>query len=138
MDMFTACTSVDVKEDVVKSITQPEGRLRIIVATVAFGMGMDCSYVRRIIHWGPPSDVESYVQETGRAGRDGQVSHAVLYLSNKDLGLGHIEDSMKDYCRNNLQCWRYTLFQDFDSYDGSRPAGRLYGDICATACCCGL
>ena len=59
MDMFTACTSVDVKEDVVKSFTQPEGRLRIIVATVAFGMGMDCSNVRRIIHWGPPSDDRS-------------------------------------------------------------------------------
>ena len=138
IDMFTACTSVDVKEDIVKSFTQPEGRFRLIVATVAFGMGMDCSNVQRIIHWGPPFDVESYVQETGRAGRDGQVSHAVLYFSNKDLGLGHIEDSMKDYCRNNLQCRRHTLFQDFDSYDGSRPAGCLCCDICATACCCGL
>ena len=82
MDMFTACTSVDVKENIVKSFTQPEGRLRIIVATVAFGMGMDCSNVQRIIHWGPPSDVESYVQETGR---DGQVSHAVLYFPTKIL-----------------------------------------------------
>ena len=58
MDMFTACTNVDVKEDIVKSFTQPEGRRRIIVATVAFGMGIDCSNVQRIIHWGPPSDVE--------------------------------------------------------------------------------
>ena len=138
VDMFSACTSVDVKEDIVKSFAKPEGRLRIIVATVAFGMGMDCSNVRRIIHWGPPSDIESYVQETGRAGRDGQVAHAVLYFSNKDLGLGDMEDNMKDYCHNDLKCRRYSLFQDFDSYDGSRPAGCLCCDICATSCCCGL
>jgi len=138
VDMFTACTSVDVKEDIVKSFAKPKGRLRIIVVTVAFGMGMDCSNVQRIIHWGPPSDIESYVQETGRAGRDGQVAHAVLYFSNKDLGLGDMEDSMKDYCHNNLKCRRYPLFQDFDSYDGSRPAGCLCCDICATSCCCGL
>ena len=44
-------------------------------------MGMDCCNVRRIIHWDPPSDIESYVKETGRAGRDGQVAHDVLYIS---------------------------------------------------------
>jgi len=65
VDIFSACTSVDVKEDSVKSFAKPEGRLRMIVATVAFGLGMDCSNVQRIIHWGPPSDIESYVQETG-------------------------------------------------------------------------
>jgi len=104
MDMFTACTSVDVKDNIVKSFSQLKGKLRIIVATVAFGMGMDCSNVRRIIHWGPPSDIESYVQETGRAGRDGKVAHASLYFSNKDLGQFHIEDSMKNYCHNQLNC----------------------------------
>ena len=50
MDMFTACTSVNVKDNIVKSFSQLEGKLQIIVAIVAFGMGMDCSNVRRIIH----------------------------------------------------------------------------------------
>ena len=70
INRFTACTTPDVKYCIVKSFAQWNGRLRVIVATVAFGMGKDCPNIRRIIHWGPPSDVESYIQKTGRAGRD--------------------------------------------------------------------
>ena len=53
--------------------------LRVVIATIAFGMGLDCPNVRRIIHWGPSNDVEAYIQETGRAGRDGESAEALLY-----------------------------------------------------------
>ena len=46
------------------------GLVRIVVATVAFSMGLDSPNVRRILHWGPPEDLEQYVQETGCGGRD--------------------------------------------------------------------
>ena len=45
--------------------------LRLVIATTAFGMGVDCKDIRRVTHWGYPSDKEQYIQETGRAGRDG-------------------------------------------------------------------
>lgn len=79
VDMFTACTRPDVKEAILKAFCDPKGLLRVVVATVAFGMGLDCPNVRRVIHWGPSSDIEQYLQETGRAGRDDLPSIAVLH-----------------------------------------------------------
>lgn len=61
IDMFTATTPLNVKEWIVKSFVIPDSRLRIVVSTVAFGMGIDCPNIRRIVHWGPPSDLESYI-----------------------------------------------------------------------------
>ena len=52
------------------------------VATIAFGMGLDCPDVRRIIHWGRSGDMKQYVQETGWAGRDGLPAIAVIYKTN--------------------------------------------------------
>lgn len=61
------------------------GRVRVMVCTVAFGMGIDVSNVRIIIHFNLPKAPENYVQEVGRAGRDGLPAHCVLLLCKEDL-----------------------------------------------------
>ena len=55
-EKFTACSSPNTKGKIIAPFTHPNGILRIVVATVAFGMGLDSPNVRTVIHWGPPED----------------------------------------------------------------------------------
>ena len=64
-----------------------DGRLEIVVATNAFGMGIDRPDVRAVIHLGPPGSIEAYYQEVGRAGRDGAPALGLLLVSTRDLPL---------------------------------------------------
>jgi ATP-dependent DNA helicase RecQ len=63
-----------------------QGQIRVIVATNAFGMGIDKPDVRLVVHMDVPDNLEAYYQEAGRAGRDEQKAYAVLLYTQKDIG----------------------------------------------------
>ncbi len=79
--MFTHCTHSSVKK-IIEQFSS-ESPLRVLIATGAFGLGMNCPDIHQVIHWGLPQDV-AYVQESGRAGRDGKQEISFIIKQSRD------------------------------------------------------
>ncbi|XP_061338027.1 ATP-dependent DNA helicase Q-like SIM [Gastrolobium bilobum] len=90
-----------------------ENTLEVVVATIAFGMGIDKSNVRRIIHYGWPQSLEAYYQEAGRAGRDGKLADCILYANLASIPFllpsRRSEDQTKQAYIMLSDCFRYGM-----------------------------
>ena len=107
----------------------------MVIATVAFGMGIDCPNVREVIHWGSPPDIEMYLQETGHGGRDGLPATATLH---NVPGIKNVDETMKNYISNKLECRRKLLMEHFDEvvYESDYEQPCKCCDNCEHTCTC--
>ena len=134
VDMFTSGTHPEVKEIILKSFKSRTAPLRIVIATIAFGLGIDCADVRQVIHLGPLTDIEDYVQHIGRAGRDNKPSVALmLYGTNL---MRNTTKNLITYCKRNDFCRRDFLFADFECYKPGTVKGCHCCDVCTKSCVC--
>ena len=137
LDIFTHCTHPSIKTKILEQFTRLSSPLKIVIATIAFGMGVDCPNIHQVIHWGIPEDAEMYVQESGRAGRDGKPARAILMKYPRDLNLKHVSQQMINYCTNKSQCRRSILYSDFPDCCDFSTKGCMCCDVCASSCECG-
>ncbi|XP_011408286.1 PREDICTED: uncharacterized protein LOC105315366 [Amphimedon queenslandica] len=113
-DLLTCFTKVlisDVKSTIIDNFTK-QSCLRIVICTDAFGMGIDYKNVRCIIHYRVPNDMETYVPQIGRGGRE-EIDSYVVMLHVKRL-LEICEGNMLDYVKNKSQCRCDMLFREFE------------------------
>ena len=133
VEMYHAGTPQKVKNAILEKMTSSENCLRVLICTSAFGMGVDCKDVNRIIHFGPAKPIEAYLQECGRGGRDGKQS--TCYLLYNGLLYGHCQDDIKKFIVSD-ECRRKKMHEISPGRRNSSSVECACCDVCLKKCHC--
>ena len=128
--MFHTKTEDVVKNYIISQFNEETSRIRVLISTIAFGMGVNCKGLYTVIHFSPPAALDDYFQEAGCAGRDGLQSEAHLVIYPRSLNSKHISKSVKEYTKNKVICRQRLLLSIFGAENIDMQPEHLCCDIC--------
>lgn len=142
--MFHRSTCERVKKYVMDTFGKHDSKIRMIICTVAFGMGVDTPDVNMVLHWGAPRTFEGFFQQLGRAGRDTSImpqAHSLLYYHMSDISTAATDSLLRQYCLNEKKkCRRQILTEYFSPSFQVVSCNQKHTccDFCYPECDCGL
>ena len=116
-----------------------DSKIRVLITTVAFGMGVNIPDISYVLHWGVPSTVVAYWQEVGRCARDGRPGRAIMYAYSRSINKSIVKPDMIDLCNRigNGACIRKTVLGNFSELSTSScPTGEDCCSNCAKSANC--
>jgi hypothetical protein len=139
--MFHRSTCERNKKCVQEILPTKDSAIRVVICTVAFGLGMDIPDIHMVIHWAAPRTFEAFFQESGRAGRDVSsqpCAYSVLYYHNIDVSEQASDDIMRIYAKNMDKCRRELIVDHFTPNMPIVQDRPLHAccDICRQKCKC--
>jgi ATP-dependent DNA helicase RecQ len=131
--MYHSNTLDHIKSEIQTDMCDPAGNIRLLLCTSAAGMGLNFSVVNYVIHYGPPYTTDSFIQQMGRAGRDGSQSYNLLLFSCRQLR--NVDREIVNYLYT-ADCRRQVLMS---LYGGQVENIDMHVccDNCASKCDCG-
>ena len=114
VDLYHAHTNDRSQQRIINSFSLRDSPLRCLVATVAFGLGVNIPNVELVLHWGASRDVLAYWQEVGRCGRDGRAGKAILYKCPGACHKARVDEKLRiviENSFNNSTCLRKEILR---------------------------
>lgn len=134
--MYHSKTPQDIKENVLSDLMSADGSIRLVIATSALGMGVNLPNIKRIVMFGVPESMESYLQAVGRGGRDGSEVLSIMFYH--AYHLCHCDPTMRAFVKNKVNCRRGEILQFFNEKIEKPSILHKCCDVCSKQCNCGV
>jgi ATP-dependent DNA helicase RecQ len=141
IEMFHANTDTESKNRILEEFTKADSNIKVLISTVAFGMGVNITDIDIVVHWGLPTSPLSYWQEVGRCSRDGRNGYAVCYAYKRSYCKLKEDDdfrkvtSLDTYIRVSILKNFLLKGMDHDEYDKLKTSSCCDND-CESPCKC--
>ena len=135
-NMYHSKTNEKVKETIRNDMSSSDGLIRVLICTNAAGMGVNFKGVHNVVHYGLPRQMDTFVQQMGRAGRDGEFSQELIIFKNHKGHLNKVESDLVKLAKDTETCRHQILCSAYVSDKSQIQPLHNCCDVCETKCDC--